>query len=46
MAIGAVAVQIVSHAIASASSPLPMLLLMLAFGLATGIGFLTLVRRT
>jgi hypothetical protein len=24
---------------------LPMLLLMLAFGLATGIGFLTLVRR-
>jgi DHA1 family bicyclomycin/chloramphenicol resistance-like MFS transporter len=45
MAIGAVAVQIVSHAIADASSPLPMLLLMLAFGLATGIGFLTLVRR-
>jgi DHA1 family bicyclomycin/chloramphenicol resistance-like MFS transporter len=45
MAIGAVAVQIVSHAIAGASSPLPMLLLMLAFGLATGMGFLTLVRR-
>jgi DHA1 family bicyclomycin/chloramphenicol resistance-like MFS transporter len=46
MAIGAVAVQIVSHAVAGATSPLPMLLLMLAFGLATGIGFLALVRRT
>jgi DHA1 family bicyclomycin/chloramphenicol resistance-like MFS transporter len=45
MAIGAIAVQIVSYAIAGASSPLPMLLLMLGFGVATGIGFLALVRR-
>jgi DHA1 family bicyclomycin/chloramphenicol resistance-like MFS transporter len=45
MAIGAVAVQIVSYAIAGATSPLPMLLLMLGFGVATGFGFVTLVRR-
>jgi len=45
MAIGAIAVQIVSHAIAGASSPLPMLLLMLVFGVATGLAFLVLVRR-
>ena len=45
MAVGAIAVQIVSHAIAGASSPLPMLLLMLVFGVATGLAFLVLVRR-
>ena len=45
MAIGAVAVQIVSYAIAGAASPLPMLLLMLGFGVATWIGFVTLLRR-
>jgi len=45
MAIGAIAVQIVSHAIAGASSPLPMLLLLLVFGVATGLAFLVLVRR-
>jgi DHA1 family bicyclomycin/chloramphenicol resistance-like MFS transporter len=45
MAIGAAAAQIVSYALAGASTPLPMLLLMLGFGVATGVGFLTLVRR-
>jgi DHA1 family bicyclomycin/chloramphenicol resistance-like MFS transporter len=45
MAIGAVAVQMVSYAIAGASSPLPMLLLMLGFGIATAIAFLVLVGR-
>jgi DHA1 family bicyclomycin/chloramphenicol resistance-like MFS transporter len=46
MAIGAAATQIVSHALAGAATPLPMLLLMLGFGLATGVGFLALVRRS
>jgi DHA1 family bicyclomycin/chloramphenicol resistance-like MFS transporter len=45
MAIGAVAVQVVSHTLAAAASPLPLLVQMLGFGLATAGVFLTLVRR-
>src|SRR5207302_11218623 len=45
MAIGAVAAQVVSHTLAAAASPLPLLAQMLALGLATAIAFLTLVRR-
>jgi DHA1 family bicyclomycin/chloramphenicol resistance-like MFS transporter len=45
MAIGAIAVQIAGYAIAGAASPLPMLLLMLGFGVATGLAFVTLLRR-
>ena len=44
MATGAVAVQIVSHAIAGAASPMPMLALMLAFALATAAAFFILAR--
>lgn len=45
MAIGACAAQLGGHVIAHASGAMPMLLLMLAFGVATGIAVLTLVRR-
>jgi DHA1 family bicyclomycin/chloramphenicol resistance-like MFS transporter len=45
MTIAAAATQVVSYAIAGAATPLPMLLLMLGFGLATGVAYLTLVRR-
>jgi DHA1 family bicyclomycin/chloramphenicol resistance-like MFS transporter len=45
MAIAAAATQVVSYAIAGAATPLPMLLLMLGFGLATGVAYLALVRR-
>lgn len=44
-AIGAIAVQTVSHLIAGAASPLPMLVTMLGWGLATAAAFLLLVRR-
>ncbi len=45
MSIGAAAAQISGHIIASASSAMPMLLLMLFFGLATGAAVFALVRR-
>jgi MFS transporter, DHA1 family, multidrug resistance protein len=45
MAIGAGAAQLGGHAIAHAAGAMPMLLLMLAFGVATGVAVLTLVRR-
>ena len=45
MAIGAAAAQLSGHAIANASDAMPMLLLMLAFGVATGAAFLVLVRQ-
>jgi DHA1 family bicyclomycin/chloramphenicol resistance-like MFS transporter len=45
MAIGAAAAQLGGHAIAHATTAMPMLLLMLAFGVATGIAVYTLVRR-
>jgi len=45
MAIGAAAAQLGGHAIAHATGAMPMLLLMLAFGVATGVAVLTLVRR-
>ncbi len=45
MAIGAGAAQLSGHAIAHASDAMPMLLLMLVFGLATAAAFLALVRR-
>ena len=44
--LGAIAVQIVSHLITGAASPLPMLVAMLAWGLATATAFLLLVRRS
>jgi DHA1 family bicyclomycin/chloramphenicol resistance-like MFS transporter len=45
MAIGAAAAQLAGHIIGGASSALPMLLLMLMFGVATGVAVFTLVRR-
>jgi MFS transporter, DHA1 family, multidrug resistance protein len=45
MAIGASAAQLGGHATAHAAGAMPMLLLMLAFGVATGVAVLTLVRR-
>jgi DHA1 family bicyclomycin/chloramphenicol resistance-like MFS transporter len=45
MAIGAGAAQAVSHTLAAAASPLPLLVQMLGFALATAGVFLTLVRR-
>ena len=45
MAIGAGAAQLSGHVIAHASDAMPMLLLMLGFGVATAIAVLTLVRR-
>ncbi len=45
MAIGAAAAQLSGHVIAHASDAMPMLLLMLGFGVATAIAVLTLVRR-
>jgi DHA1 family bicyclomycin/chloramphenicol resistance-like MFS transporter len=45
MAIGAGAAQLGGHAIAHAAGAMPMLLLMLAFGVATAVAVLTLVRR-
>jgi len=45
MAIGAAAAQLGGHAIADASSALPMLLLMLFFGVATAVAVFALVRR-
>ena len=46
MAIGAFAAQISGHVIGHASSAMPMLLLMLGFGIATGVAVFALVRRT
>jgi DHA1 family bicyclomycin/chloramphenicol resistance-like MFS transporter len=45
MAIGAGAAQLSGHVIGHASDAMPMLLLMLLFGIATGIAVFTLVRR-
>ena len=45
MAIGAGAAQLSGHIIGHASDAMPMLLLMLAFGLATGVAVFALVRR-
>jgi MFS transporter, DHA1 family, multidrug resistance protein len=45
MAIGAAAAQLGGHVIAQASNAIPMLLLMLCFGVATGVAVFTLVRR-
>jgi DHA1 family bicyclomycin/chloramphenicol resistance-like MFS transporter len=45
MAIGAVAAQLGGHVVAQATDALPMLLLMLGFGVATGVAVFTLVRR-
>ena len=45
MAIGAVAAQLAGHVIAHASDAMPMLWLMLAFGLALAAAFLALVRQ-
>jgi MFS transporter, DHA1 family, multidrug resistance protein len=45
MAIGAAAAQLGGHVIAHASDAMPMLLLMLMFGIATAIAVWTLVRR-
>ena len=45
MAIGAVAAQLSGHVIGNASDAMPMLWLMLAFGLALAAAFLALVRR-
>jgi DHA1 family bicyclomycin/chloramphenicol resistance-like MFS transporter len=45
MAIGAGAAQLSGHVIAHASDAMPMLLLMLSFGVATAVAVLTLVRR-
>jgi MFS transporter, DHA1 family, multidrug resistance protein len=45
MAIGAAAAQLSGHVIAHASDAMPMLLLMLGFGVATALAVLTLVRR-
>ncbi len=46
MMIGAVAAQLSGHVIGHASSAMPMLLLMLFFGVATGVAVFALVRRT
>jgi hypothetical protein len=45
MAIGAAAAQLGGHAIAGTSSALPMLLLMLFFGVATAVAVFALVGR-
>jgi DHA1 family bicyclomycin/chloramphenicol resistance-like MFS transporter len=45
MAIGAAAAQLSGHVIGHASDAMPMLLLMLFFGIATGIAVFSLVRR-
>ena len=45
MAIGAAAAQLGGHIVAHASNALPMMLLMLAFGVATAVAVFTLVRR-
>jgi DHA1 family bicyclomycin/chloramphenicol resistance-like MFS transporter len=45
MTIGAVAAQLGGHVIAHASDAMPMLLVMLGFGIATATAVLTLVRR-
>jgi DHA1 family bicyclomycin/chloramphenicol resistance-like MFS transporter len=45
MAIAAAAAQFGGHVIAHASDAMPMLLLMLGFGIATAIAVFTLVRR-
>ena len=45
MAIGAAAAQLGGHAIAHATGAMPMLLLMLAFGVATGAPFWALAER-
>jgi len=45
MAVGAVAAQLSGHAIAGASNAMPMLLLMLFFGVATAAAVFALVRR-
>jgi MFS transporter, DHA1 family, multidrug resistance protein len=45
MAIGAAAAQLGGHAVAGTSSAMPMLLLMLFFGVATGVAVFALVRR-
>jgi DHA1 family bicyclomycin/chloramphenicol resistance-like MFS transporter len=45
MPIGAVAAQLAGHVIAHASDAMPMLWLMLAFGLALAAAFLALVRQ-
>jgi DHA1 family bicyclomycin/chloramphenicol resistance-like MFS transporter len=45
MAVGAAAAQLSGHAIAGASNAMPMLLLMLFFGVATAIAVFALVRR-
>ena len=45
MAIGAAAAQISGHVLGGASSALPMLLLMLFFGIATGIAVFIFIRR-
>lgn len=45
MAIGAAAAQLGGHAISGTSSAMPMLLLMLFFGVATGVAVFALVRR-
>jgi hypothetical protein len=45
MAIGAAAAQLGGHVVAHAAGGMPMLLLMLAFGIATAVAVFTLVRR-
>ena len=45
MAIGAAAAQLGGHVVAHASDAVPMLLLMLGFGVATAIAVVALVRR-
>jgi DHA1 family bicyclomycin/chloramphenicol resistance-like MFS transporter len=45
MAIGAAAAQLGGHIVAHASNALPLMLLMLAFGVATAVAVFTLVRR-
>jgi hypothetical protein len=45
MAIGAAPAQLSGYVIGHASDAMPMLLLMLAFGVATGVAVLALVRR-
>jgi DHA1 family bicyclomycin/chloramphenicol resistance-like MFS transporter len=45
MAIGGAAAQLGGHVVAQATDAIPMLLLMLGFGVATGVAVFTLVRR-
>jgi DHA1 family bicyclomycin/chloramphenicol resistance-like MFS transporter len=45
MAIGAVAAQLGGYVVAQATDAVPMLLLMLGFGVATGVAVFALVRR-